>query len=664
MITVGTATGWLSIQTVPTGSMEPAIGKGSVTLVDPIPVDEVAVGDIIVFAAPETDRMTVHRVVEPQTENDRRVFITKGDANEAPDPWRLLPDEDHLHRVRFDVPGVGQVLLALSSPWARMALAGVGGALVLWFGLTHVWRREPAEGHSEQPASGRDVARRPRQAHRAAPPPRDTTPIDAEGEAETIDQAVDAAQARRLESFDDLLLAADPAPDGTRPSESEPTGGPSRSIGKSTVVVLVAVAIAGAAILVPTRVANAGFNATSTAAGAVETLTVPPKTSVTCSWDTATSTTIAWANPNATDSTQMLVATTSGGSTTVGATAAAGTTSVAYSPAAPLTTPKFLSTRAVDGTWTSVTSPEMPTNECRKAVNLFAGAGAASFTGDGGAATAATLNAPMQTAEAADGRVFIADSANNRIRVVSTAGAISTFAGGAGAASVCTYTGTVAGLRMSAPHGVAVDSAGNVYIADTGANCVRKVDTAGNVTRVAGGGGTTACTATTATAVSLSAPSDVEVDASGGVYIADTNRNCVRKVTGTTVTVVAGGGGTTACTATTATAVSLSGPLGIDLDSSGNVYIADTNRNCVRKVTGTTVTVVAGGGATTACNATATTTTIRLSTPRTSRSTRAEPCTSPTQGVAACARSRARPSPRSPSPAPTAPPATAARPSA
>ena len=90
----------------------------------------------------------------------------------------------------------------------------------------------------------------------------------------------------------------------------------------------------------------------------------------------------------------------------------------------------------------------------------------------------------------------------------------------------------------------------------------------------------------------------------------------MREVTGTTVTAVAGGGGTTACTTTTATAVSLSGPLGIDLDSSGNVYIADTNRNCVRKVTGTTVTAVAGGGGTTACNATATTTTIRLTNPQ------------------------------------------------
>jgi hypothetical protein len=413
------------------------------------------------------------------------------------------------------------------------------------------------------------------------------------------------------------VLPADPVPTAGAPVEpaaGERAGRGSRP-GATTAVVLVALVLAGGLAL-PVRSAGASFAGTTQASAPYDSLTVPAKTSVTCSWDTATSTTVAWTNPNTTDSAQVLVATTSGGATSVGATALAGATSVVYSPATPLTTPKFLSTKSVKGTWTSGPSTEMPTNTCRRAINLFAGAGAASFTGDGGQATAATLNVPMQTAQAADGRVFIADSANNRIRVVSAGGAISTFAGGP-AASACTYTGAASGLGLQAPRGVAVDAAGNVYIADTGANCVRKVDTAGNVTRVAGGGATLTCTATTATAVSLSAPSDVEVDAAGNVYIADTTRNCVRKVTGTTVSVVAGGGGTTTCTAATATALSLSGPLGIDLDSSGNVYIADTGRNCVRKVdTAGNATVVAGGGPTAGCTANATATTITLSAPQ------------------------------------------------
>jgi trimeric autotransporter adhesin len=287
---------------------------------------------------------------------------------------------------------------------------------------------------------------------------------------------------------------------------------------------------------------------------------------------------------------------------------------VAYTPVAPLTTVRYLSTQAVDGTWTSVASPEMATNFCRGAVRLTAGGISTGFAGDGGAATSASLNTPYQPVEAPDGRIFVADSANNRIRVISTAGVITTFAGGP-AASACTYTGPVSGLGLNAPRGVAVDSAGNVYIADTGANCIRKVDTAGTVTRVAGGGGTTTCTATTTTAVSLLTPSGLAIDGTGALIVADSGRNCIRKIVGTTVSAVAGGGGTTTCTATTATGVSLSGPVGVAVDSADNVYIADTGRNCLRKVVGTTVSAVAGGGGTTTCGTT-TSTAVALSGPQ------------------------------------------------
>ena len=129
-------------------------------------------------------------------------------------------------------------------------------------------------------------------------------------------------------------------------------------------------------------------------------------------------------------------------------------------------------------------------------------------------------------------------------------------------------------------------------MADTGRNCVRRL-TAATTAHVAGGGGTTTCAATTATAVSLSGPLSVAVDASDNVYIADTGRNCVRKVVGTTVSVTAGGGATTACTAvTTSTAVSLSAPQGVAVDAAGTVYVADTGRRCVRQVVGTAVTQV------------------------------------------------------------------------
>ncbi len=631
VLSVGTFTGWLSVQTVPTGSMEPAIPKGSAIVVDPVAVDDVAVGDVIVFAAPTTGTMTVHRVAEIEQTETGPVFTTKGDANAGPDPWRLSVDGAHLHRVRMAVPLLGKILLALSAPTTRIVLAGLGALLVLGFGLSYLWRRPNRRGE----ATGTWDAALDRMVHAlphphlphphlhhphlhhpsaAAPAP---TPED---EVATVAEAVEAARRRSLDPLVELLAQAGDDDNDSDTGPANPAGPHPRVRRVSTAgtaSLLIVVLLAGAVAWLPARTANAALTATTAAGNSLSTLTVPAKTSVGCSWDSATNVTVSWTNPNATDSAQVLVANTSGGATSVGATALAGATTVAYAPVAPLTTVRYLSTKAVDGTWTSTASPEMPTNTCRRAVNAYAGNGTAAFAGDGGNATAASLNVPLQSFEAPDGRVFVADSTNNRIRVIATNGTISTFAGGTGAASACTFAGPVASLRMNAPRGVAVDAAGNVYIADSGAACIRMVDPAGNVTRFAGGGATTTCnTAVAPTALSLSSPSGLAIDTSGALIVADTGRNCVRRLTATTTAHVAGGGGTTACGATTATAVSLSGPLSVAVDASNNVYIADTGRNCVRKVAGTTVSVAAGGGATTACTATTTSTAVSLSAPQ------------------------------------------------
>jgi hypothetical protein len=522
----------------------------------------------------------------------------------------------------MSVPVLGAVLLALSAPTTRMVLAGLGALLVLGFGLTYLWRR-PARRNE---AVGTWDAALDRMVH-ALPHPHlphphlhhhgsaaEPTPED---EAATVADAVEAARRRALSPLVTLLADADT----TEQPGAAPPAGPSRRVRRSSRVgsttVLAAVLVAGAVAWLPARTANASLTATTAADNSVTTLTVPTKTGVDCAWNTTTNVTVSWTNPNPTDSAQVLVANTSGGTTSIGTTALAGATSVAYTPVAPLTTVRYLSTKAVDGTWTSAASPEMPTNTCRRAINAYAGNGTAAFAGDGGAATAASLNAPLQSFEAPDGRVFIADATNNRIRVVATNGTISTFAGGTGAASACTFSGAVATLRLNAPRGVAVDSAGNVYIADTGAACIRKVDTAGNVTRFAGGGATTTCnTAVAPTALSLSSPSGLAVDSTGALIVADTGRNCIRRLTASTTALVAGGGATTACGTTTATAVSLSAPLSVAVDASNNVYVADTGRNCIRKVVGSTVSVAAGGGATTACTATTTATAVSLSAPQ------------------------------------------------
>ena len=140
VVSLGTFTGLLSVQAVPTGSMEPTIHQGSAIVVDPIAVGDIAVGDIIVFAAPETGRMTVHRVVAVDQTDGGPVFTTRGDANNGPDPWRLTVEGDHLQKVRYAVPALGRVLTVFAAPVTRIALAGLGAAFVLGFGLRHLWR--------------------------------------------------------------------------------------------------------------------------------------------------------------------------------------------------------------------------------------------------------------------------------------------------------------------------------------------------------------------------------------------------------------------------------------------------------------------------------------------------------------------------------------------
>lgn len=622
VLSVGTFTGWLSVQTVPTGSMEPAIHKGSAIVVDPVPADDVTIGDVIVFAAPTTGTMTVHRVAQIEPGESGPIFTTKGDANAGPDPWRLSVDGTHLQRVRMAVPVLGKILLALSAPSTRIVLAGLGALLALGFGLSHLWRRPDRRDEAVgtwDTALERMVHARPHphlpQRHPHTVEAADGAPED---EAATIAEAVDAARRRRLDPLV-VLLAESGDHTGTsacRTARSEPRSRVRRITTAGSTSVLAVVLLAGVAAWMPVRTANAELTATTAADNSVVTLTVPAKTGVRCSWDTTTNVTVAWSNPNPSDSAQVLVADTSGGTTITGATAAAGDTSVAYTPVAPLTTVRYLSTQAVNSTWTSAATAEMPTNYCRGAVRLFAGGGRTGFSGDGGPAVDAGLDSPTQTAEAPDGRVFIAGSQNDRIRVIDTNGIIDTFAG-TGSNSSCSYTGPASGVNLNGPTGVAVDSAGNVYIADTGNDCIRRVDPSGTVSRFAGGGGTSACSssAIAATSLSLSSPAGLAIDSTGALIVADSGRNCVRRISGATATRVAGGGGTSNCGTTTSGGVSLSAPIGVAADSAGNVYIADTNNDCVRKVSGSAVTAVAGGGNNRSCGASLSSTNLRLTAP-------------------------------------------------
>ena len=221
------------------------------------------------------------------------------------------------------------------------------------------------------------------------------------------------------------------------------------------------------------------------------------------------------------------------------------------------------------------------------------------YSGDGGFATSATLSFPEGVAVDAAGNLFIADQDNERVRKVSTNGIITTVAG-IGIYGYSGDGGLAASAKVAHPAGVAVDAAGNLFIADQGNQRIRKVSATGIITTVAGGGGYTfyedGIAATNASFPNLTA---VAVDSMGNIFIADSGSECVYKVTTDgLITTVAGnripgysGEGTSA------TNVTLSNPGGLAVDAAGNLFIADQmNQRILEVATNGIITTVAGDG--------------------------------------------------------------------
>jgi sugar lactone lactonase YvrE len=190
--------------------------------------------------------------------------------------------------------------------------------------------------------------------------------------------------------------------------------------------------------------------------------------------------------------------------------------------------------------------------------------------------------------------MYVADLVNNRIRKVTPTGVVTTLAG-SGSADFADGTGTSASFNY--PSGVVLDDAGNVYVADSNNNRVRKVTSStGEVTTLAGSG-SAAFADGTGTSASFSRPLDVSVDGDGNVYVGDYNNFLVRKVTPTgEVTTLAGSGSATFADGA-GSGASFVGPHGVALDNAGNLYVSDYRDHRIRKVTPTgVVTTLAGSG--------------------------------------------------------------------
>jgi sugar lactone lactonase YvrE len=245
-------------------------------------------------------------------------------------------------------------------------------------------------------------------------------------------------------------------------------------------------------------------------------------------------------------------------------------------------------------------------------ITTVAGTGQAGFSGDGGPATQARLNFPFSVAIDAAGNLFIAELDGNRVRKVSPEGTISTVAG-TGKAGFSGDGGPATQARLNMPHGLAVDRAGNLFISDLNNQRVRKVSPEGIITTVAGNGQLGfSGDGGPATAARINWPSGLAVDLAGNLFLADHYNHRIRKVSPDgIISTVAGSGqdapakGVSAGDGGLATEARLNGPFGVAVDTAGNLYFSElgdifgTNTGYrVRKVSAAgIITTVAGSDA-------------------------------------------------------------------
>jgi uncharacterized protein (TIGR03437 family) len=233
--------------------------------------------------------------------------------------------------------------------------------------------------------------------------------------------------------------------------------------------------------------------------------------------------------------------------------------------------------------------------------------GQGGFSGDGGPATKALIQGPAGIAVDSSGNLYIADNGNNRIRMVTASTGIITTIAGSSTTGFAGDGGPATKATFLLPTGIAVDSSGNVYIADTYNHVIRKINTSGIISTVAGShqggyGGDNG----PATKAELAAPQGVTLDASGNLYIADSSNQRIRRVDTNGIITTIAGTGTAGFSGdgALATGATFGNPVGVAVDASGAVYVADLNNGRVRRFVvggaittfGGTVTSVGDGG--------------------------------------------------------------------
>jgi len=210
--------------------------------------------------------------------------------------------------------------------------------------------------------------------------------------------------------------------------------------------------------------------------------------------------------------------------------------------------------------------------------SVFAGNGSPGSTD--GAAAAASFNGPGGIAIDVLGNLFLADQQNNKMREISPAGVVTTIAG-SGAVGAIDGTGQAASFNN--PDGIAVDKQGNIYVADTKNNLIRKISSAGTVITFAGNG-SPGMTDGNGISASFNYPTSIAIDASGNLYVTDYKNNLIRKITAAGIVTTIAGNGTAGNVNGLGISASFNGPLGSAIEISGQMYVTDEVNYLVRKI--------------------------------------------------------------------------------